>query len=205
MSSYSFVPLITIPDTVTATTGTLIDNILTYNVECINNPDQGIFVADVTDHHTVVYIHRIPKDKEPEVCIITCIYSMKNKQAFLNLNQGKKKYHDRKTWLSEALRTAIKHKNKFYHGYSLTRKQPKYWGQTRYQDLFIRYKNDMKKSWGIINHLVDRDQVQSCQTKSNLEDGRIINDNFSISKYFNDFLTTLCLIWRNAFQKKRIC
>ena len=30
---------------------------------------------------------------------------------------AKKKYHFRKPWLSEALRTSIKHKNKLYHRY----------------------------------------------------------------------------------------
>ena len=83
LSSYSFVPLITRPTRVTATTATLIDNILTNNVENINHSDQGIVVTDVTDHYPVFHIHRIPKDKETEVYSIKRIYSMKNKQAFL--------------------------------------------------------------------------------------------------------------------------
>ena len=83
LSSYSFVPLITRPTRVTATTATLIDNILTNNVENINHSDQGILVTDVTDHYLVFHIHRIPKDKETEVHFIKHIYSMKNEQAFL--------------------------------------------------------------------------------------------------------------------------
>ena len=47
----------------------------------------------------------------------------------------------------------------------------------------------MKKSWGIIKRLVNRNQVQSYQTKFKLEDGRVINDKFNISKHFNDFFT----------------
>ena len=83
LSSFSFVPLITRPTRVTATTATLIDNILTNNVENINHSDQGILVTDVTDHYPVFHIHRIPKDKETEVYLIKRIYSTKNKQTFL--------------------------------------------------------------------------------------------------------------------------
>ena len=83
LSSYSYVPLITWPTRVTATTATLIDNILTNNVENINHSDQGILVTDVADHYPVFHIHRIPKDKETEVYFMKCIYSVKNKQAFI--------------------------------------------------------------------------------------------------------------------------
>ena len=53
----------------------------------------------------------------------------------------------------------------------------------------------------MIKRLVNRNQVQSYQTKFKLEDGRVINDNFNISKHFNDFLPSLGLIWPNTFQK----
>ena len=82
-SSYLFVPLITRPTRVTATTATLIDNILTNSVENIKHSDQGILVTDVTVHSPVFHIHRIPKNKETEVYFIKRIYSMNNKQAFL--------------------------------------------------------------------------------------------------------------------------
>ena len=81
--SFSFVPLITRPTRVTATSATLIDNILTNNVENIKHSDQGILVTDVTDHYPFCRIHRIPKDNETEVYFIKRIHSMKNKQAFL--------------------------------------------------------------------------------------------------------------------------
>ena len=81
LSSYAFVPLITRPISVTATTANLIDNILTNNVENTDHSDQGILVTDVTDHYPVFHIHRIPKDKETEVYFSKRIYSMENKQA----------------------------------------------------------------------------------------------------------------------------
>ena len=148
--SYSFVPLITRPTWVTAT---LIDNILTNNVENINHSDQDILVTVMTDHYLVFHIHRIPNCQETKVYFMKRIYSMKNKQAFIEsiaetdwseiynvtsteiafnafhkkcmnlLNKCfmkirvKKKYHHtihRKPWLSEALCTSVKHKNKLY-------------------------------------------------------------------------------------------
>ena len=239
LSSYSFVPLITRPTRVTATTATLIDNILTNNVENINHSDQGILVTDVTDHYPVFHIHRTPKDKETEVYFIKRIYSTKNKQAFLEsiaetdwseiysvmstetafnafhdklmklLNKCfpkirvKEKYHFRKPWPSEALRTSIKHKNKLYHHYrkiNSVKSEILYTSyktkltqilkaaeKKHYQNLFRKYKDNMKKSWRIIKRLVNRNQVQSYQTKFKLEDGRVINDNFNICKHFNDF------------------
>ena len=57
--------------------------------------------------------------------------------------------------------------------------------------IFLKYQADMKKSWGIIKHLVNKNQVQSYQTKFRLEDGRIINDKFDISKHFNYFFTNI--------------
>ena len=78
--SYSFVPLITRPTWVTAT---LIDNILTNNVENINHSDQDILVTVMTDHYPVFHIHRIPNDQETKVYFMKRIYSMKNKQAFI--------------------------------------------------------------------------------------------------------------------------
>ena len=120
-------------------------------------------------------------------------------------NQCKKKYHFRKPWLSEALRTSIKHKNKLYHHYrkiNSVKSEILYKSyktklaqilktaeKEHYQDLFRKYKDNMKKSWGIIKRMVNRNQVQSYQTKFKLEDGRVINDKFNISKHFNDFFT----------------
>ena len=119
----------------------------------------------------------------------------------------KKKYHYRKPWLSEALRTSIKHKNKLYHHYrkiNSVKSEILYKSyKTRltqilkaaekkhYQDLFRKYKDNMKKSWGIIKRLINRNQVQSYQTKFKLADGQIINDKFAIAKHFNNFFTNI--------------
>ena len=70
LSTYSFLPLITRPTRVTASTATLIDNILTNNVDNIVHSDQGILVTDVTDHYPVFHIHRIPTVQEVEVYML---------------------------------------------------------------------------------------------------------------------------------------
>ena len=60
-----------------------------------------------------------------------------------------------------------------------------------YQDLFRKYKDNMKKSWGIIKRLINRNQVQSYQTTFELAEGQIINDKFAIAKHFNNFFTNI--------------
>ena len=49
----------------------------------------------------------------------------------------------------------------------------------------------MKKSWGIIKRLINRNQVESYQTKFKLADGQIINDKFVIAEHFNNFFTNI--------------
>ena len=57
--------------------------------------------------------------------------------------------------------------------------------------MFRKYIDNMKKSWGIIQHLIIRNQVQSYQTKFILADGQIINDKFAIAKHFNNLFTNI--------------
>ena len=58
MSSSGFLPLITRPTRVTATSATLIDNIFTNQLDDINFSLQGLFVTDVSDHFPVFHIAR---------------------------------------------------------------------------------------------------------------------------------------------------
>ena len=75
LSTYSFLPLITRPTRVTASTATLIDNIFPNDVDNIVHSDQGILVTDVTDHYPVFHIHRIPTVQEVEVYMMKRIFS----------------------------------------------------------------------------------------------------------------------------------
>ena len=48
-----FIPLITRPTRSVDNTNTLIDNILTNNIDELKNAVQGIFVTDVSDHYPI--------------------------------------------------------------------------------------------------------------------------------------------------------
>ena len=58
MSSSGFLPLITRPTRVTATSATLIDNIFTNNLMDISHPLQGLFITDVSDHFPIFHVSR---------------------------------------------------------------------------------------------------------------------------------------------------
>ena len=67
MTSNSFLPLISRPTRITATSATLIDNIFTnYLVNC-GDSCQGLLVTDVTDHYPIFHINRQMITEESEV------------------------------------------------------------------------------------------------------------------------------------------
>ena len=52
----------------------------------------------------------------------------------------------------------------------------------------MEYKNNIKKSRGIIKSIINKNKSQLYQTKSKLSDGKIVSDKTTISKHFNEFL-----------------
>ena len=64
MSSYVFLPLITRPSRVTATSATLIDNIFTKNIGDIHHSVQGLFITDISDYFLVFHIAKQMEIKE---------------------------------------------------------------------------------------------------------------------------------------------
>ena len=157
LSSNGFLPLITRPTRVTATSATLIDNIFTNNLIYISSSFQGLLVTDITDHYPVFHIDRQTYMKEAEVFVYKRLFSSKHKNDFyhalsvtdwneiyrasdtqcaydlfhdhllelynkhLPKIRTKKKYNNRKPWLSEALKNSIRHKNKLYLKYKKVR------------------------------------------------------------------------------------
>ena len=69
MASNVFLLLITRPSRVTATSATLIDNIITNNIGDINNSVQGLFLTDISDHFPVFHIARQMDIKEKDTYI----------------------------------------------------------------------------------------------------------------------------------------
>ena len=51
----------------------------------------------------------------------------------------------------------------------------------------MKYKNNMKKSWGIIKSIINKNKSHLYQTKFKLSDGKIVSDKTTISKHFNEF------------------
>ena len=199
LSSYSFLPLITRPTRITASSATLIDNIFTNHIENLDHSTQGLLVTDVSDHYPIFHINKRLYTGESDIYVTKRIFSERNKQAFkiaLNeldwneiyeasetnnafhrfhdilgtlLNKHfpkvriKRKYNNRKPWLTDSLRMSIKTKNELYYCYkrincvknevkyktykSKLQKLLKVAEKQYYQELLMKYKNNMKKSW----------------------------------------------------------
>ena len=116
----------------------------------------------------------------------------------------KRKYNNRKPWLSEALKTSIKHKNKlykkckhiksaFYEEYYKQYKRKlqqlmKVAEKKYYHDLILKYKNDMKRSWGLINEIY-LIETKNLPNKPNFELGMMIVQQIKISYLTNSTIS----------------
>ena len=239
LSSYSFLPLITHPTRITASSATLIDYIFTNHIENLDHSTQGLLVTDVSDHYPIFHINNRSYIGESDIYVIKRIFSERNKQAFkIALNELdwneiygafetnnafhrfhdtlgtllnkyfpkvriKRKYTDRKPWLTDSLRMTIKTKNELYYCYkrincvknevkyktnkSKLQKLLKVAEKQYYQELLMKYKNNTKKSWGIIKSIINKNKSHLYQTKFKLSDGKIVSDRTTISKHFNEF------------------
>ena len=126
---------------------------------------------------------------------------------YFPLTRMKWKYNNRKPWLSDGLKSSIKHKNKLYHIY---RKMNSVYNETtykiyksklqrllktaekiHYQDLLLKYKDNLKKSWSIIKGIINKNKRQENQKKFKLNDGSITDNKQVISDRFNDFFVNI--------------
>ena len=118
----------------------------------------------------------------------------------------RKKYFNRKPWLSDALRSSIRYKNKLYHKY---KKIPSVKNETVYKsyrnksnhvlkcaekkyfrDLIISHEDNTRKSWSIIKKIINRHRKSNIQSKFKLNDGTFTDD----KKLYPSHLTTFSLI-----------
>ena len=104
---------------------------------------------------------------------------------------------------SDCLRLSIKAKNKLFYRYkkvhsvknevnyktckSQQQKLLKTAEKQHYQELLTRYKDNMKKSWGIRKNIINKNKSLGYQTKFKLRDGTVTTDKTAISKHFNEF------------------
>ena len=120
----------------------------------------------------------------------------------------KRKYNNRKPWLSEGLKNSIKqNKNKFYLKLKKVNSAPndelyksyrrklqqliKVAEKHHYHDLLIKYSNNMKKSWGVIKSVINRNQKTLIQGRFKIGKKLITSDNELISNKFNDLFINI--------------
>ena len=82
ITSNGFLPIITRPTRVTATSATLIENIFTNNILDVSTSFQGLFVTDLSDHYPIFHIDRQMKVKESEMFMYKRIFSPSNRDLF---------------------------------------------------------------------------------------------------------------------------
>ena len=119
----------------------------------------------------------------------------------------KKRYNNRKPWLSDALRNSIKLKNKLYYKYKkissvyngtcyksykqILQKTLIAAEEQYYDELVTRNKDNMKKSWGIIIDIINKNKNPVHRTKFKLSNGSVTTDKMSVSEHFNDFFINI--------------
>ena len=136
-------------------------------------------------------------------------YSMFN-SVFLNcynqcfpIRKVKVTYKNRKRWLTEGLKKSIKVKNKLY---VRSIKRPTLHNVRRYKDykhklkyllrksekehydsLMRRYQSNVKKSWGVIKEVINRNKVKKC------------NDTFLINGHEESDIKKICNAFNNFY------
>ena len=119
----------------------------------------------------------------------------------------KKRYNNRKPWLSDALRNSIKLKNKLYYKYKkissmynetcyksykqIVQKTLNAAEKQYYHELVTQNKDNMKKSWGIIKDIINKNKNPVHRTKFKLSNGSITTDKMSVSELFNDYFINI--------------
>ena len=119
----------------------------------------------------------------------------------------KKKYNNRKPWLSTGLRNSIRRKNKLYRKYRkiTSVKNENIYKEYRnklnycmrnaekqyFFELLEKYKSNMKKSWSIIKSIINKNRSKITQSKFRLSDGTLVTNGIDVCDRFNDFFTTI--------------
>ena len=197
MSSSGFLPLITRPTRVTATSATLIDRLFS-----LKNKEEFYHAVSTTNWDE---IDRATDTQQAFDFFHNQLTELYNKH-FPKV-RIKKKYSNRKPWLSEGLKNSIRHKNKLYvkckkvnsafneelyKTYKRKLQQlMKVAEKHYYHDLLVKYSNDMKKSWGIIKNIINKNQKPQTQSRFKIGDNLITSDKNIICNKFNDFFVNI--------------
>ena len=118
----------------------------------------------------------------------------------------KKKYRNRLPWLTDGLKTSIKHKNKLYR---ISIKHPTAYNITlykvyrnrlqillkaeekqHYQSLILANKDNLRKTWSIIKQVINKTK-SSQKSAEFLYNNGILKDKVSIANAFNNFFVNI--------------
>ena len=122
-----------------------------------------------------------------------------------------------KPWITKGLLNSIKHKNKLYVRYL---KNPCDYTRNRYKcfrnklthllriseqkyvrDFLAKYSSNLKKSWGLINDIINKKKNSSKLPKFiTTESGVTIDDQKAIADYFNEYFTNIGPTLSNQIQ-----
>ena len=116
-------------------------------------------------------------------------------------------FYYKKPWLSEGLKLSIKHKNKLYHKnlkcktaynevmYKTYRNKLTHVLAKAEKDhnanLLEANKSNMKKTWGILKDIINKNKTHKVQSQFKLNDGSITSNKLIISEQFNDFFINI--------------
>ena len=121
--------------------------------------------------------------------------------------QIRKCYRTKKPWLTEALKTSIKTKNKLYLQYKKCNSvynECKYKGYMNklnkiikatekkyYQEKLEMNKTNTRKTWTIIKEVIGKNKATQVQTKFKLSSGEITSDKRTVCEKFNSFFVNI--------------
>ena len=117
-------------------------------------------------------------------------------------------YRNRKSWLTEGLRSSIKRKNALYRIFMRTRnaidkkRYSEYKRQLRsllrqaernhYKHLFNMHRSNLRKSWGVIKEVLNRKRCNPSDRQMTLSvDGEQVSDPSSVCQVFNEFFVSI--------------
>ena len=116
------------------------------------------------------------------------------------------RYDNRKPWLTDGLRKAIKHKNKLYKKLkkipvthiiveykqykNKLNKLLKESERMYYQDMFENYRDNMKQTWNLIKRIINKNR-KSITINTNQHAGKTVTDSTEIANVFNNFFTNV--------------
>ena len=169
----------------------------------------GVHIMNITLMSFVIKISDIDWSSVMNITDCNLAYSMFN-SVFLNcynqcfpIRKVKVTYKNRKRWLTEGLKKSIKVKNKLYvrsikrptlhnvRKYKDYKHKLKYLlrksEKEHYDSLMRRYQSNVKKSWGVIKEVINRNKVKKC------------NDTFLINGHEESDIKIICNAFNNFY------